>query len=98
MALSLLRAATTFRDTITGRFSADLCERYGKAKRGATMANRYAATDQAVADAPQTYRVLMRSFQHHLRAENKAVRTVQTYTARPPRLPAAHSRPALSET
>lgn len=39
----------------------------------------YAASDRALDAAPPAFRALLRSFRLHLRAENKAERTVQTY-------------------
>ncbi|MDP9359614.1 MAG: tyrosine-type recombinase/integrase [Chloroflexota bacterium] len=41
---------------------------------------RYAATQRAVEAAPAAFRAMMLSFRRHLLAENKAPRTVQTYT------------------
>ncbi len=41
---------------------------------------RYAATDRAIQAAPSAFRALMLSFRRHLLAENKAPRTVQTYS------------------
>ncbi|MDP9358875.1 MAG: tyrosine-type recombinase/integrase [Chloroflexota bacterium] len=41
---------------------------------------RYAATDRAVNATPPAFRVLLLSFRRHLLAENKAPRTVQTYS------------------
>ena len=41
---------------------------------------RFTATDRAVEAAPQMFRVLLKSYRRHLAAENKGVRTIQTYT------------------
>ncbi len=41
---------------------------------------RYAATEHAITAAPPAFRALVMSFRRHLLAENKAPRTVQTYS------------------
>lgn len=41
---------------------------------------RYAATDRRLETVPTAFAALLQSFRRHLRAENKAERTIQTYT------------------
>jgi site-specific recombinase XerD len=41
---------------------------------------RYAATEQAIQEAPHVFGLRMKSFRRHLHAENEAPRSVQTYT------------------